>query len=172
MRHRNRHEGIRSVEIDRGEPDRATLRGLESGVAGVIDFACYDHLTSREAQLLFARAVELNDPVNRRHLLKQQRVVRPSLLEGCGACPCRPADLAFDLRHGLLDSARRRLGLFRLPLCQQFRCLPVGEPGLEAPVHGKHEHNHFDKGGNVFAEEALGTEPIFARGLLLHSEFS
>jgi hypothetical protein len=61
---------------------------------------------------------------------------------------------------------------FGLRLCQQFGCLPVGEPRLEAAIHGKHEHDHFDKGGNVFAEEASRRNQSSRCCLLLHSQFS
>src|ERR1700704_4796097 len=98
MRHRNRHEGIRSVEVDGREPDRATLRCLEPRVTRVIDIACNNHLAAGEPQLLLARAVELNDPVDGGYLLKEQGVVRPPLIEGCGAGPRCPADLALDFR--------------------------------------------------------------------------
>ena len=70
------------------------------------------------------------------------------------------------------NSTCRRLGFLGLCLCKQLRCLPVGEPRLEAAIHGKHEHDHFDKGGNVFAEEASGPEPVVARCLCRHSKFS
>ena len=148
------------------------MRCLEPRVARVIDIACNDDLAAREPQLLFARPIELNDPVDGGNLLKEQGVIRAPLLDGRGTCTRSPADLTLDFRHRLLDSARRGFSFFRLSLRKKFRCLPVGEPRLEAAVHGKHKHDHFDKGGNVFAEEASGTEPIRTQYLLLHSEFS
>ena len=148
------------------------MHGLGPGIAGVIDPALDNHFGPGKPQLLLARAIELDDTIDRRYLLKQQCIVGPPLVQGGGACPRCPADLAFDLRHRLLDPTRRRLGFLGLRLCKQLRCLPVGEPRLEAAIHGKHEHDHFDEGGNVFAKEASGPEPVVARCLRRHSKFS
>ena len=111
MRHRNRHERIRPVEINRRQPDRLALRFLESRIARIIGPACHSGLAARQSELLPALAVEIDQPVDGRHLLKQQRVIRAPLLD-CGAAgACRPADLTLDFGDELLNPAGRRLGI-------------------------------------------------------------
>ena len=82
VRHRDGHERIKSVEIDRRQPDGSTLRLGESRIAGVVDLTALDELLARQSQLLPAGPVEMNHPVDGRHLLKQQCIVCATLLGG------------------------------------------------------------------------------------------
>jgi hypothetical protein len=112
--------------------------------------------------LLLAGAVQLDQPVDGWHLLEQQRIIRLALFEGGCARPRSPADLAFHFRDILLDPASGRLRLFRLRVGKELRGFPVHEPRFQAAVHGQHEHDQPDEGNDVFAEQAVPTEPALA----------
>ncbi len=81
MRHRDRHERLEPVEIDRRQPDRLGRRFREARIAANSRCRCSTTTSpARQSQLLLAGAIEMNDPVDRRHLLQQQRVVGAPLL--------------------------------------------------------------------------------------------
>ncbi len=121
MRHRNRHERIQPVEIDRRQPDRLTLRLRES-----VD--CRNSRCRWRSRLVARSAVSCSLPLPSSWITRSmagtcwssKRIVRATLLDGGGAGPRRPADLAFDLATRLLDAPRRRLGLVRLRFRQQL----------------------------------------------------
>ena len=165
MTHRDRDERIEPVEVNRRQPNGLTSRLGESGIIGVVDPTVQNELFARQPQLLLARPVEVNDPFNGGHLLKQQRIVRAALVGGGGAGASSPTDLAFDFRQELFDPLGRCIRLFRLRLHQQIGGVTVHEPGLEPAVNDQQDHNKSDKGDDVLAEQSL---PPASRRRFLH----
>src|SRR5262249_59954763 len=74
--HRDGDERIKSVEVNRRQPNGLTSRLGESGIIGVVDSAVRNKLFARQPQLLLALPVEVNHPFNGGHLLKQQSIIR------------------------------------------------------------------------------------------------
>src|SRR5262245_56601658 len=98
MRHCYRKERIKTVKMNRRQPNRLILCFLEFGVVRVIDPACNDELSAGEPQLLFPSAIKINQTVDCGHLLKELSVVRTTLFN-CGGTGSRgPANLSFDIR--------------------------------------------------------------------------
>src|ERR1700730_17668772 len=117
MRHRYGNERVETVEIGRREPNRPPSRSGESGIAGIIDPAPhYRLLVAQHSQLLSARAVELNQSLDRGHLEQQQLIVRPRCFTRRCAFAGWKANLSFDLLAELLNSPGHRIGLLRLSL--------------------------------------------------------
>src|SRR5215475_8263684 len=98
MRHCNRNEGIKTIKMNRRQPNWFILRLLELGIVRVIEPARNDELRAGKPQLLLPSAIKVNQAVDCRHLLKKLRVVRTTLFNCGRASSCGPADLPFDIR--------------------------------------------------------------------------
>src|SRR5215813_347585 len=98
MRHCDRNEWIKTIKMNRRQPNRLILRLLEPGIVRVIEPARNDELCAGKPQLLLPSAIKVNQAVDCRHLLKKLRVVRTTLFNCGGTGSCGPANLSFDIR--------------------------------------------------------------------------
>src|SRR5215475_12286473 len=98
MRHCYRNERIKTVKMNRRQPNWLILRLFEPRVVRVIDPAPDDELCAIKPQLLLPSPIKVNQAVDCGHLLKKLRVIRTTLFNCGGAGSCGPADLPFDIR--------------------------------------------------------------------------
>ena len=144
------------AKVDRAEPDTMGQRFGEARLAGIIRLAADD--VSRQPgdlELLFSRAVELDQLDDRRHLAQQAGIVAAAQPErthrpfGVG----RPADVALDLLDELRDPLPRRVGLLLLDDDERRPVFPITEPEVERSVDQHYHADQADKHEYVFTEE-------------------
>jgi hypothetical protein len=113
--------------------------------------------------LLATGAIEVKQLIDRRHLPHQQNVVGAMLIDGVGAGPRHPTDLALGLGHELFDAMRRGFGLLGHRCGQRRLGLAIDEPSLDRAVDGQHENHQSDQRHHVFGKKAALAEPVFAQ---------
>ena len=110
-------------------------------------------------RISLALGVKLGNLRESRRVLKDQRVIVTALRQRYGACARRPANLALDLSHELLDTLGGIIRLFHLRVQQLGFAVAIGEPHFGGAAERQDGNDQSDEGDDIFAEEASSAEP-------------